>query len=277
MVNYRKSTVHQILIILLASILSGCSLWPSSIFEKSGAGDSAPAGSIDVSKIRDAVPRAEPRSRSGNPRRYTVLGHTYRVMRDSQGFNERGVASWYGTKFHGRRTSSGETYDMYAMTAAHKSLPLPTYVQVTNLKNGREVTVKVNDRGPFHNNRIIDLSYAAATKLGITGKGTGLVEIRALDPNTGKSRPVRNNPMLSGTYTGLYLQVGAFTDQSNAKRLSQRLRHSMNKPVRIQTAVDYEQTVYRVQIGPMQDVEQADATSMRLAQLGIQDMRLIIE
>jgi rare lipoprotein A len=263
-------------ILLLATLLAGCGSWPG-IFEKSRGGDGAPAKGIDASRITDAVPRAEPRSRSGNPRKYTVLGRSYRVMQDSRGFSEQGVASWYGTKFHGRRTSSGEAYDMYAMTAAHKSLPLPTYVQVTNLQNGRQAVVKVNDRGPFHDNRIIDLSYAAATKLGITGKGTGLVEIHALNPSGGQPRPVRNNLPLPGTDADLYLQVGAFSDQGNANRLSRRLQETMQRPVRIQTAVGYDQTMYRVQVGPMRNVEQADATSMRLAQLGIRDMRLIIE
>ncbi|MCP4126147.1 MAG: septal ring lytic transglycosylase RlpA family protein [Gammaproteobacteria bacterium] len=277
MVNHIHNRVRHILVFLLVSMLSGCGLWPSSIFEKSRAGDGAPAGGVDISKIRNAVPRAEPRSRSGNPRSYTVLGRTYRVMQDSRGFSEQGVASWYGTKFHGQRTSSGETYDMYAMTAAHKSLPLPTYVQVTNLRNGREIIVKVNDRGPFHDNRVIDLSYAAATKLGIAASGTGLVEVRALDPSRGQSRPTRNNLALPDRDADIYLQVGAFTDQSNAERLSRRLQDSMSKPVRIQTAVGYDQTMYRVQVGPMQNVEQADAASMRLAQLGIRDMRLIIE
>ncbi len=277
MVNPIHSTIRYILTILLASMLAGCSFWPTSIFEKSRASDGAPAGDMDVSNIRNAVPRAEPRSRSGNPRSYTVLGRSYRVMKESRGYNEQGVASWYGTKFHGQRTSSGETYDMYAMTAAHKSLPLPTYVQVTNLQNGREVIVKVNDRGPFHDNRVIDLSYAAATKLGITASGTGLVEVRALDPSRGQTRPTRNNLALPDGDADIYLQVGAFADQNNAQRLSQRLQDSMSKPVRIQRAVGYDQTMYRVQVGPMSNVEQADATSMRLAQLGIRDMRLIIE
>ena len=146
--------------------------------------DSGPTEHRDLSQVQNAVPRSEPRSRYGNPDSYEVFGKRYYVMDSSKGFSERGIASWYGTKFHGRRTSSGERYDMYAMTAAHKSLPLPTYVRVRNLKNQRSIIVKVNDRGPFHNNRIIDLSYAAAHKLGIAGAGTGLVEIAALDPST---------------------------------------------------------------------------------------------
>lgn len=265
------------LIIALVLLVTGCSLKPPSIFGRSMIEDGAPTGRMDVSQIHDAVPRAEPRSRSGNPRSYTVLGRTYHVMPDSRGYHERGAASWYGTKFHGQRTSSGETYNMYAMTAAHKTLPLPTYVRVTNLRNGRQVIVKVNDRGPFHDNRLIDLSYAAATKLGIIGNGTGLVEVEALDPNNGSPRPIRNNIALNGQNLVLYLQVGAFSDRDNAERLLQRLRSSINNSIRIQTAASYEKTLYRVQVGPMSNIEQADATSMRLAQLGIRDMHLIIE
>ncbi len=277
MVNHKKIHISPLITILIASLLTGCSFWPTSIFDRSKDGDGAPTGGMDVSKIRNAVPRAEPRSRSGNPSSYTVLGRTYHVMSDSRGYSEQGVASWYGTKFHGQRTSSGETYDMYAMTAAHKSLPLPTYVRVINLRNGREVVVKVNDRGPFHDNRLIDLSYAAATKLGITGTGTGLVEVQALDPSKGMPRPTRNNIALRGEDTDLYLQVGAFIDRNNAERLMERLRGPMNNSVRIQTSISYDQAVYRVQVGPMSNVEQADTASMQLAQLGIRDMHLIVE
>jgi len=137
---------------------------------------------IDVSKIPEPVPKAEPRSRYGNKERYEVLGKTYRVMADSRGYVERGIASWYGNKFHGFMTSSFEPYDMYAFSAAHKTLPLPSYVRVTNLDNGRSVVVRVNDRGPFHDGRIIDLSYAAAVKIGVWPKGTARVEVRAIDP-----------------------------------------------------------------------------------------------
>lgn len=238
--------------------------------------DGAPSGKMDMSQVRDAIPKAEPRSRSGNASSYTVLGRTYHVMGDSSGYKERGVASWYGTKFHGRRTSSGETYNMYAMTAAHKSLPLPTYVRVTNLKNGREAIVKVNDRGPFHDNRLIDLSYAAATKLGIRGTGTGLVEVQALDPTKGAPRPTRNNIAIKGDAI-LFLQVGAFIDRNNAERLMHRLSEPMNVQIRIQTVPSYNQVLYRVQVGPMNTIDQADSASMRLAGLGISDMHLIVE
>ena len=135
--------------------------------------DAAPANPRDVSKVPDAVPRAEPLSRYGNQESYEVYGKTYYTLPTSKGYKAQGKASWYGTKFQGKRTSSGEPYDLYAMTAAHKTLPLPTYVEVTNLKNGRSVIVKVNDRGPFHGDRLIDLSYSAAARLDILQYGTG--------------------------------------------------------------------------------------------------------
>ncbi len=274
--NRSKTWIRSSIATILASLITGCTLTPSWIFDRSKVGDGAPAGGMNISQIRDAVPKAEPRSRSGNPSSYTVLGKTYHVMSNSHGYKEQGVASWYGTKFHGQRTSSGETYDMYAMTAAHTTLPLPTYVRVINLQNGREAIVKVNDRGPFHDNRLIDLSYAAATKLGITATGTGLVEVQALDPTKGMPRPTRNNLALKGDAT-LFLQVGAFIDRNNAEKLLERLRGPMNNKVRIQMAVNYAQTIYRVQIGPMSTIDQADTASMQLAQLGIRDMHLIIE
>ncbi len=130
------------------------------------------------------TPHQLPISRYGNPSSYEVHGKTYHLLPTNQGYTERGVASWYGEKFHGRRASCGETYNMYAMTAAHKTLPIPVYAQVTNLENGRKIIVKINDRGPFVKNRLIDLSYAAATKLGIVGKGTAPVEVTTIIPDT---------------------------------------------------------------------------------------------
>jgi len=154
--------------------------------EVAGQG-SQPGDDVDVteaflSSVPDAVPVQEAVSASGNPPEYEVFGETYRVLATSRGYEAEGLASWYGADFHGRRTSSGEPYDMYAMTAAHTSLPLPTYVEVTNLANGRQVVVRVNDRGPFHSDRILDLSYVAAWKLGMVGPGTARVRVRALEP-----------------------------------------------------------------------------------------------
>ena len=147
----------------------------------SGPGLTSPEG-LNFNEIPDAIPQPEFKSPLGNPETYVVDGVTYRVRDTSAGYREEGLASWYGGYFHGRRTSSGDVYDMYRMTAAHKSLPLPTYVRVTHLGNGRSVVLRVNDRGPFVEDRIIDLSYAAAAKLGMANSGTARVEVVALDP-----------------------------------------------------------------------------------------------
>jgi len=148
-------------------------------FRRDGLPD---ARGVDPDTISDAVPREEPLSAYGNPPEYEAFGRTYRTLESAEGYEEEGVASWYGEEFQGRRTSSGETYDLYAMTAAHRTLPLPSYVEVTNLENGRRVVVRVNDRGPFHEDRVIDVSYAAAYRLGMLAKGTARVRVRALQP-----------------------------------------------------------------------------------------------
>ena len=244
--------------------------------------DGPPAAPRDVSNVKNAVPRAEPRSRYGNPDSYEVFGQRYYVMDSSRGYVQRGIASWYGKKFHGRRTSSGESYDMYAMTAAHKSLPLPTYVQVTNLENGREVIVKVNDRGPFHDNRIIDMSYAAAHKLGMVSKGTALVEVRAIQP--GEPRPAqpryattnsnRTTPINTDQF---FIQVGAFASLDNAERLRKRLGDIEEKPARIYQTVIENETLYRVRIGPVSDVELADRIVADLPEHGVHEHQIVVE
>ncbi|MGK0168493.1 MAG: rare lipoprotein A, partial [Gammaproteobacteria bacterium] len=160
------------------AVLSGCG-GQESVYE----GGDGPDGD-GVPQTEDAVPRVEAHSKYGNPASYVVLGKRYSTLASSDGFVQRGIASWYGSKFHGRRTSSGETYDMYAMSAAHKALPLPTYARVTHLGTGASIIVKINDRGPFHDNRVLDLSYAAALRLGIVRAGTGPVEIRAITPDS---------------------------------------------------------------------------------------------
>lgn len=194
--NYRSTVYypHSVsrcarLITLLGVVvlLPACGFF-GGLSKPGGVSDSAPNVVPDNSKISDAVPRVEPKSRGGNRSSYKVFGKTYKVMGSSKGFVERGDASWYGTKFHGRLTANGERYDMYAMTAAHKNLPLPSYVQVTNLDNGKKIVVRVNDRGPFHKGRVIDLSYAAASKIGMLKKGTARVKVVAIDPKAwGKS------------------------------------------------------------------------------------------
>jgi len=236
--------------------------------------DGAPQGYPDLSHTPDAVPRVEAYNR-GNMRSYTVLGQTYRPMKNSHGFAQQGIASWYGSKFHGNKTANGEHYDMYAMTAAHRRLPLPSYVQVRNLENGRTTVVRVNDRGPFHENRIIDLSYAAASKLGMLGKGTALVEIRAIDPRH-PQEVKRQTPKPLGHDPRIFIQVGAFGDQGNARRLADRLSTQLRRNIRIKTADSSVGQVHRVQIGPLASVEVADKVVASLAQLQIHETQVLL-
>jgi rare lipoprotein A len=170
----KKNYINVLFIMMFMVLLSSCS--------HMGRRDGPPNFYVDETKIPNAVPKPECPSKYGNMRVYRVNGKNYYPLRSSKHFSQVGVASWYGTQFHAQRTSSGERYNMLAMTAAHKTLPLPTYVQVTNLKNRRTIIVKVNDRGPFKSNRIIDLSYVAAKKLGMLGRGTATVRVTAIDP-----------------------------------------------------------------------------------------------
>jgi rare lipoprotein A len=244
--------------------------------------DGGPAIPPDVSRVPEPVPRAEPRAAYGNKSPYTVLGRTYEVMPSSRGYVERGIASWYGTKFHGRLTSSREPYDMYQMTAAHKTLPLPTYARVTNLENGRSAIVRVNDRGPFHGARIIDLSYAAAVKLGVHAQGTALVEVRALAPGETEleegtpvsdavAAPPRPPPRTStpiARASPVFVQAGSFAERDNAKRLAQRLRAADVDDVFVDRARANGRRVHRVRVGPV-EAQRADELIARLARLGI--------
>ncbi len=244
----------------------------SSVTEQS---DNAPSLPRDVSNIPNAVPKDEPRSKYGNPASYDVFGKRYYTLASSQGYQEKGIASWYGTKFHGRRTSSGETYDMYAMTAAHKTLPLPSYVEVTNLTNGRKVIVKVNDRGPFHDNRLIDLSYSAAKKLGIIGHGTGMVEVRAITVGEAPANIVikkQPKPIID-TSVGMYLQVGAFSTSTNAQQFKSKVQRQIGDEV----VVTSDGKLYRVRIGPLDNVEEGDSLASRLMDLGFNDTHLVVE
>lgn len=243
--------------------------------------DGAPKAPVDVSSIPDAVPRDEPRSRYGNPDSYEVFGKRYYVLNSSKGYVERGIASWYGTKFHGKRTSSGETYDMYAMTAAHKTLPLPSYVQVTNLENNKSVIVRVNDRGPFHENRIIDLSYAAASKLGILPTGTALVEVRAIDSTTYASNknasPIKAVALDNSPVREFYIQVGAFSELMNAENLRTKLGTIGDSLVKINQAVVDQKLLYRVRIGPLVSVDHADQIVGQLIRLGVTDYHIVVD
>ncbi len=237
-----------------------------------GSGASAPT-----------VPRPEPLSRYGNGPEYEVLGKRYRVMNSSSGYRERGVASWYGRKFHGRLTSNREVYDMHALTAAHKTLPLPTWVEVRNLRNNRSVVVRVNDRGPFVHNRIIDLSYAAARELDMVDDGTSMVEVRVIEfAEPAGDRPTRvSTPPPGGSAAPersgneIFVQVGAFGDRANAERRLALLRQYDVGDTAIVADTTQSPALYRVQVGPVADVFEYDRLVDELARIGIDDPYLV--
>lgn len=222
-------------------------------------------------EVPDAVPRVEPRSASGNPPFYDELGQRYFVLASADGYRERGVASWYGPGFHAGRTASGETYDMYSMTAAHKTLPLPCFAQVTNLSNGRSVIVRVNDRGPFVANRLIDLSYVAASKLDMLRAGTTLVEVRSI------SAPEMPLPAPVVTKDDLYIQAGAFAEEDNANRLLATIRAAGVGPAFIREASVNGRRLFRVRVGPVPDVAEFDRLVEDLRGAGIPDARLALD
>lgn len=220
-----------------------------------------------------SVPRDEPRARLGNPPFYEVAGKRYVVLDSAAGFVERGVASWYGPTFHGGRTATGETYDMNAMTGAHPTLPLPTWVQVTNLQNGRSVVVRLNDRGPFSNNRIIDLSRAAAEQLDMIRAGTAMVEVRSLAGASAQASPIGAPPVT----TRFFAQAGAFADEDNAKRLAERLRDAGVGEVAISETGEGDRRLWRVRVGPVAGIGEFDALIERLRQAGVESPRLVLD
>ena len=261
-------------LLFIGTCLTACSTLESKL-----ESDHAPLDPQDASNTPDAVPRNEPLSRYGNMESYKVYGRTYHTLPSSKGYREQGTASWYGTKFHGKRTSSGEPYDLYAMTAAHKTLPLPTYVEVTNLNNGRTAIVKVNDRGPFHDDRLIDLSYAAATRLDILPTGTGQVEIRAIDPDEmGTAAAPADTPTTQVQQNEtLYLQVGAFSSRDNAERLQSDLLSQNLGGVRIIEATTEAGTFFKVQVGPLASHMEANRVTQELKTLGINRSHSIVQ
>lgn len=234
--------------------------------------DSTPGGPPPafIYTMPEPTPKAEPRSAYGNKSPYTVLGQTYRVLPSVRGYDERGIASYYGDKFHGYKTSNFEQYDMYQFTAASKVLPLPSYARVTNLANGKSVIVRVNDRGPFHENRIIDLSYAAAVRIGIWPKGSGLVEVQGIDPAAPGGEPAPPPVVANGTKSpGIYLQVGAFSDPANAERVAAQLRQANFAPVQVESVQIDGRSMRRVRVGPFDGVDSADAATARIEDMGL--------
>jgi len=236
-----------------------------------------PPPPADLQAIPDAVPRAEPRSTRGNPVYYEVFGKRYYILATAEGYKERGVASWYGPDFHTRPTSSGEPYDMYGMTAAHKTLPIPAYARVTNLSNGRSVIVRINDRGPFVANRIIDLSYTAAHKLEMTRAGTAFVEVEVLTPGSAQDATRQLSPPVAPPALApvLYLQAGAFGVAANAAKLADQLRAAGISQVAVSGPLGTP-PLYRVRVGPFTDVASYDQLAARIAALGVEG-RLVTE
>ncbi len=268
---------RALLPLLVLAVLAACATPRGGYYQDDGPHARAP----DVSRVPDAVPRSEPPSERGN-KPYTVFGVGYRPIASARGYRERGVASWYGKKFHGRNTSSGEPYDMYAMTAAHKTLPLPSYVRVRNLNNGKSVVVRVNDRGPFLHNRLIDLSYAAAHRLGILGTGTGVVEVEGLSGDEPAPVTVARAPEIVATAVAaeppkLYLQVGAFTRRDNAEGLKEQLVRADFKPVQIQHGERDATPLYRVRIGPLASVDESDQLAARVQAQGLPSPVIVVE
>ncbi len=202
---------------------------------------------------------------AGNPSSYTLLGKQYKVLPFSNGFVERGIASWYGPDFHGKKTSNGEVYNMYGMTAAHKRLPIPSYVRVTNLKNHRQVILRINDRGPFHNERVIDLSYAAAQKLDVHEPGTEWVQIEAINSVKGKN------------HESIYLQLGVFNNPVNAQNLQAKVTANQMPQPRIKQVYHEGRVVYKVQLGPLYSTAKVDEFNMRLARIGVDKTRYVTE
>ncbi len=229
----------------LLALFAGCQQQPVSISRAPDITDGPLLGPppTDLSALVDPAPVFEAPSRYGNPESYEVFGKTYVPLKSAQGYRATGVASWYGAKFHGRLTSTRERYDMFKLSAAHPTLPIPSYVHVTNLENGRDITVRVNDRGPFHAGRIVDLSYAAAVKLGFAEAGTARVRVEAAT--------VANN-----FANDFYVQVGAFRDATRAERLRQSLADLGEAPVRVRQGDDQ---LHRVQVGPVTDRTRVDA------------------
>lgn len=277
-------------------LLAGCSSAP----EKSDSRyqmdqDRAPAGNFDASGLQDAVPRFEEPRRAGNMSSYEVWGKRYRVLESNEGYVERGIASWYGEKFHGHKTSNGETFNMYTMSAAHKTLRIPSYARVTNLDNGRSVVVRVNDRGPFHDDRLIDLSYAAAKKLGYQGQGTARVEVAAITVRPDGAMTLAGKPWQGPSAVppvapvtadkadgknreeGHFVQLASFGSRSPAEQLLARVRAATEDPVRVRAVSTSSGQFHRVQVGPFASEWDAREAQNRLEQQGFRQSILLTD
>lgn len=272
-----NSNVLRISIVLpvLLAVVS-CSSAPEQTPESPNKGrysisqDRAPTRIVDLSIIPEVIPQPINRTMAGNRSPYTVLGKSYQVLPTEEGYNESGVASWYGEKFHGHKTSNGEVFDMYQVSAAHKSLPIPSFLRVTNLDNNRSIVVRVNDRGPFHGDRVIDLSYAAALKLGYADRGTARVQLESIVANgafrdrgvSATTSAAGNENLRVSSSSSKYLQVGAFSELSTAQEVSTKVEEITSLPVFIRTVnISKSRTLHRVRVGPISDSGQIQRVS----------------
>ncbi|REC96024.1 septal ring lytic transglycosylase RlpA family protein [Kushneria indalinina] len=300
---------RSVLLLVIVALMGGCASGGGSAGGRYAMSrDAYPDRQVDVSQVPDAVPRVEPRSRSGNQSSYQVLGKRYHVLSSSEGYSQTGLASFYGQKFQGYDTANGEQYDMYAMSAAHRSLPLPTFARVTNLANDQSVIVRVNDRGPFHDDRLIDLSYAAASRLDMLGDGTARVRVTAIDPrqwqaqhnnnqqiaarsgriedSPGASRaqePVRQGagasaqqaaaPVIRSNDQGnaVYLQVAALGSDEHARALRDKLEARLSRPVRVTRHA----AMHRVQVGPLDDPIMVESVRSELHDAGYDQLHQV--
>ncbi|ROS01367.1 rare lipoprotein A [Sinobacterium caligoides] len=296
-----KVNYGLIFVAIVTALMSGCMSTPTST-PSSGirdepitpGRDSAPSHRPEAHTLISATPKHEAIKRAGNRSPYKVAGIQYSVLASPKGYKERGGASWYGAKFHGRKTSNGETYNQYAMSAAHKTLPIPCYVKVTNLANNKQVIVRVNDRGPFHSKRIIDLSYAAAIKLGYVDKGVAQVEVEYVDPDqwqreqAAKARAktqVKATPVTAGAVAHAtakpvakaqpYLQIAAVSNRASADKLAASIRPLVSEPVQVSATQSGTTTLYRVRVGPLSSRQTAPAIQAKLQAAGFAAGHLI--
>lgn len=296
---YYPVAVVQISALVVLLVLAGCSSTPkrdtlepassaaSGSVSKRGGGYYLDDGPCDnppsnLAALPDATPRHEP-LRKANMRPYVALGKSYTPMTALESYKERGIASWYGRRYHGQKTASGEIYDMYAMTAAHPILPLPSYVRVTNIKNGKSVVVRVNDRGPFHSDRLIDLSYTAAYKIGVLGGGSAWVEVESILPGREFTAQVLTNPptatniltTATDNASGIYLQLGAFSVYDNADNFLVRMRAELSS-LADTLSISAKDGLFRVYAGPYADQTLAQQVADKIAQsLAIRPVLLV--
>lgn len=265
------------LIVLSLAALAACSSSPAPPVKNENSGrysisqDRAPTRIVDIGSVPEVIPVPIKRTGAGNRSPYTVLGKSYSVMPSEVGYQERGVASWYGEKFHGHKTSNGEIFDMYQASAAHKSLPIPSFLKVTNLDNNRSIIVRVNDRGPFHGDRIVDLSYAAAVKLGYADRGTARVYLESVVANGDEysdsrgAEPLVRVAAVNPPGSDKYLQVGAFSQLTAARTVSNELRTLTDKPVFIRSVNTVNNGVmHRVRIGPLANAGEINRLSRQV-------------